>query len=172
MKEYDRRTLLDKRTLGQRYTHSLLEDAMGTHSGCSPPSPQQDIEEVKESLPVMSYKPTSSRRPIHYSSEEDEDGPEKGDIIAVVLPGSTAQHPLVTLGKVFKVDSLRKEVRMTRFCRTEGPMYKNNVFGESGRYPFTQIVYPIDIEYHQKDNLYELRTPLSLIHEERQRKTL
>ena len=148
---------------------------MGTHSRCSPPSPQQDIEEVKESLPAMSYKPTSSssRRPIHYSSEEeDKDIPEKGDIIAVVLPGSTAQHPLVTLGKVFKVDSHREEVRMTRFCRTEGPMYKNNVFGESGRYPFAQIVYPIDIEYHQKDNLYELRTPLSLIHEESQRKTL
>ena len=119
----------------------------------------------------MSYKRTSSsRKPIHYSSEEeDKDITEKGRRHSSSPTG--INHPTSLSGPGVGVQGQfnKEEVRITIFCRT---MYRNNVFGESERYPFAQVVNPTDINYHGKNkNLYELRTPLSLMNEESKRKS-
>ena len=95
--------------------------------------------------------------------DEEQDVPEKGDVVALALPGSTANHPTVQFGKVFRVDYTRQQVRMTTFRKVDKGIYKNEVFGETHRASFADLVHPIDYEYNRGEDLYEIRTPVDLI---------
>ena len=115
----------------------------------------------------------SEKEDMEILEEEDEAMPEKeymeipgnGDVVAGVLPGSTMEHPLVIIGKVFRVNHERQEVRVSRLRHMRGTKkYIYQVFGETQRISYTQMVHPIDVHYHQEGNYYELRTSVFDIH--------
>lgn len=179
--DYDKRTLLDKRAMGQIYTNKLLSEAMGQCSSSStPPIPPKQVPKLhngetseEEYVEISEDEEMSEKEDMDVPEEEDEAIPEKedmeipviGDVVAGVLPGSTMEHPLVVIGKVFRVNHERQEVRVSQLRHMRGTKkYIYEVFGATQRISYAQTVHPIDVHYHQEGNYYELRTSVFDIH--------
>ena len=171
--DYDKRTLLDKRAIGQMYTNKLLSEAM-SQSSTSPTSSKkvpkpQDVkikiaEEEDVEIPEEQDMEVPEEDSMEIPEEDSMEIPEHGDVIAGVLPGSTMEHPLVIIGKVFRVNHGRQEVRVSRLRHLGGNKYTYEIFGETERIPFAQMVHPIDIHYRREGNYYELRSSVFDIH--------
>ena len=100
---YDRRTQVDKEAKGQQYASTLLEKALARGPTTSRDTSQPGPSHLSQ--PTMSGD-TSQPGPSHLSqptiasdSEEDLDTPGVGDMVAIVLPGSTLAQPMVKLGE-------------------------------------------------------------------------
>ena len=181
--DYDKRTLLDKRAIGQTYTNKLLSEAMGQcNSSSTPPIPPKQVpkphngensEEEDVEISEEEDEEMSEKEDMEIPEEEDEampqkedmEIPENGDVVAGVLPGSTMEHPLVIIGKVFRVNHERQEVQVSQLRHMRGTKkYIYEVFGATQRISYTQMVHPIDVHYHKEGNYYELRTSVFDIH--------
>lgn len=172
-KEYDRCTLLDKRRQGHSYTHSLLKGVLEGSGGNTSDTAEPGPSQVKPRVPSTSSKSDDKgfQLPVggEYkdSDEEEEDElPEKGDIVARVLPGSTMHNPLVSVGKVYKVDPLQRLVYISVFQRVDQAkqLYRSELLGTRDKVPASEVAHPLDTHYIGQGGLYELRTPLKDIH--------
>ena len=77
--------------------------------------------------------------------EEEDELPEKGDIVARVLPGSTMHNPLVSVGKVYKVDPLQRLVYISVFQRVDQAkqLYRSELLGTRDKVPASEVAHPL-----------------------------
>ena len=137
---------MDRENKGRKYTGDLLERTLSSATNTA----------------TSEAGPSTRRSPIT-DSEDEETGPGLGDIVAVVLPGSTVTRPLIELGKVIHTNENRTKVRYIILTNIGGNNYHGEV-GRLGRAMTESVVYPIDFTYKKEENTYQLLSTTTAIH--------
>lgn len=103
---------------------------------------------------------------VEDSKDDESDPPQINQIVACVDSSSTAKSPQIYLGKVV---GLKTRQRIAVLAEMENLHYmKHNHYilkiGSTFSESYNALVYPVDVIYKDKLNLYELRTSKKDIH--------
>ena len=160
---YDRRTQVDRENKGRRYTEGLLERALTpaptSTEGMAGPSTRGPTTHIGMAGP-------STREPMtHIGSDSDSDseGPGLGDIVAIVLPGSTVTKPTIELGKVLRINTAKTKMQYLLLSPVGENKYHCEV-GQVRKASADRWVYPVDVDYIPQDNAYKLLSMPTEIH--------
>ena len=136
---------MDRESKGQDYTAHLLQKALATGNGPKEPEVTKD-----PSQPGPSHL---NQVPTNNDSDADSDGPNLGDLVAIVLPGSTPVNPVVELGKVLRIN--QTDLSYLPFQDIGGSNYRCTA-GRLGKAARDQIVFPVGVNYNPDTKLYTL----------------
>ena len=123
-------------------------------SRLSEPRPSQSLSEPRLSQ--------SLSEPI-VVSDEDQDGPGIGDIVAIMLPSSTPHQPAFELGKVLRMCANGTQLRYLPLENVGGSIYRCTA-GCLGRAAVNKAIYPIGIHYDDGAKTYTLLSDPCAIH--------
>ena len=87
---------------------------------------------------------------------------QKDDIVALVESDSSVEEPKILLGRVQRIH--KKAVLLAWLEPMAKGKYRFSIGGKTWWEDTSSLVYPVDIVYCQKTNMYTLRTPLIDIH--------
>ena len=104
---------------------------------------------------LSSSQPGPSRVITPTDSDDNEDRAGLGDLVVIVLPGSTAIQPLVELGQVVRISADQAQYRYVPFQNVSGNTYRCQV-GHVGRAALQDIVFPVGAEYDEEVKAYRL----------------
>ena len=99
--------------------------------------------------------------------EEDETSFAVGDIVAAVEESSTRQSPRVLLGKILRINFTKREVLLAHMAphtdEEGGKCYRLVVGRDTWSESFAALVFPVDVEFSRRHQVYRLRTdPLDI----------
>lgn len=154
---YDRRTQVDRESQGQNYAAELLERTLSSGGTSRGTALSRDPSQPG---------PSGISHSITATDSDDEDMAAPGDLVAIVLPGSTPIQPLVELGKVLRVSADRTRLRYVPFQNVGGSTYRCEV-GRVGRAAQADIVYPVGADYDEETKAYTLLADPMDIHNAR-----
>ena len=86
-----------------------------------------------------------------------------GDIVAIVMPGSTVTEPNIEVGKVQRLSKDKSRLRYLRMSHIGGNRYHCEV-GQVRKATSDQWIYPVDCHYSPSDNTYHLRSTPTELH--------
>ena len=105
-------------------------------------------------------------RPTTDSVGEGDDSIGLGDLVAIVLPGSTLAQPLVELGQILRINADQTQFRYVPFQNIGGSTYRCQV-GHVGRAAQKHRVFPIGAGFDEEAKVYKLLVDLLEIHNAR-----
>lgn len=145
IEHYDRRTQVDRESKGREYTGDLLKRVLSSAT-----TGTDDVAGPSTSEPAS-------------DSDSDCEGPGLGDVVAIVLPGSTVTKPSIEIGKVMRIDRDKTRLRYLLLSNIGGNKYHCQV-GQVKKATADQWVYPVDCNYIPQDNTYQLLSTPTEIH--------
>ena len=135
---------MDRESKGQQYTTRLLESVLTAGSSSTESTMTRD-----PSQPGPSWQ----SQPPTIVIDEDPDALQLGDLVAIVLPGSTPANPLVELGKAMRIS--QTEISYLPFENVGENNYRCTA-GRLGKAARDHIVFPVGTHYHPDTKLYTL----------------
>lgn len=175
LREYDKRTRLDKIRRGHEYAEDLLKRVLSS-TDCSlgtaaqPPlrgATHQDEDDTGTAVssppsPPLVPCPEDAPGPSAIEPEAQEEPPQPGEVVAVVHADSTVTAPHITFGRVIRSDDC-DHVILSSFHKVARNTYAFKV-GAKERAKVTHCVSPVDMVYMPTNNTYSLRTTTTAIH--------
>lgn len=143
---------MDRESKGQQYTTRLLENVL-TVGSCS--------KESNVTRDPSQPGPSWQSQPPTTDIDENPDAFQLGDLVAIVLPGSTPANPSVELGKVMRIS--QTEISYLPFENVGGNNYRCTA-GRLGKAARDRIVFPVGADYHPDTKLYTLLSDAVDIH--------
>ena len=98
------------------------------------------------------------------NSSEETFLPLAGEVVAFIDAKSTSTRPIIYLGKVIGFDADLTNAIMVKLVQTGDPRLYKIEIGSRFEKGLQSIVHPIDVQYDERENAYELRTSPSEIH--------
>ena len=152
IEHYDRRTQVDRENKGREYTGNLLKTVLLSTAGTG-----------NVAGPSSTREPAACGGGGDSDSDSDGEGPGMGDIVAIVMPGSTVTEPNIEVGKVQRLSKDKSMLRYLRMSHIGGNRYHCEV-GQVRKATSDQWIYPVDCHYSPSDNTYHLRSTPTELH--------
>ncbi len=168
---YDKRTVNQRIRGGLDYAHKEMTE---TFQRSSPGIIRQaDTIRMPGNMKrrrIMEDSPAIIPEPQNIDNDDSEEGESsfivQDEIVALVAADSTPANPKVLLGKVVKVDIVKREVILNTMVETSYPAHYTLKLGSRWRESIESVITGIDIEYLADKRVYSLRTPISSILEQ------
>ena len=92
---------------------------------------------------------------------DEEDAYEVGDIVALVEKNATPSNPIILIGKILRTYPKRREALLAHLHpvpNTQQRKYKLTVGKDSWTESYDALIFPVDISFDDKYDVYTMRT--------------
>ena len=151
---YDRRTEPERRSQALRY---LNRSAVNFILDEPPAGNSKDLGQGEATVAAAEEE----REDEGEEEEQEEDNlPSPGEMCALVASGADPKNPNVFLAKVLKYTANGIDARLAWFkeLETRPSFYEFQVGTDVWQEKASALIYPVDVVFHRREGLYELRT--------------